>query len=171
MNWNTLQRLPIEREMIPARVTPVVPWDEMRPGDSVFIPAISEYEQDLFLDLAARASRKYRYKRKFIARRRSRTIERDGEQVKELGTRIWRVDGILKIEKNRPLPKSHHGEMLDWSRLQVGESVYLTCKDEAHQERKLKRAYELNQALMPRQFVAHTAKHARSIGVRIWRVS
>lgn len=170
MNWNPLQKLPIERRLIPARVTPVVPWDDMGPGDSVFIPAISEYEQELFLDLATRANQKYKRVRKFIARRRSRTVEKGGEKVKELGVRIWRVDGVLKIEKNKPLPAAHHGEPLDWSRLQIGDSVYITCKDVEHQEYKLKRAYELNQILPPRQFVAHTAKYAKSIGVRVWRV-
>ena len=134
------------------------------------MPAISEYEQDLFLDLATRANQKYKRKHKFIARRRVRHVERDGEKIREIGVRIWRVDGVLNIEKNKPLPEAHHGEPLDWSRLQVGDSVYILCKDEKHREQKLKRAYELNKILMPRQFVAHTAKHAKSIGVRVWRV-
>lgn len=163
MNWNPLQKLPIERELIPARVTPVVPWEDMEPGDSVFVPAISEYEQELFLDLAARANHKYKNKRKYIARRR--------KKKDQLGVRIWRVDGILKIEKYKPLPEAHHGEMLDWSRLQVGDSVYLLCKDDQHRKQKVKRATELNELLAPRQFVAHYASHAKSIGVRIWRVS
>lgn len=170
MPWNPLIHLPIEEhvELPPSVVAPRIPWEDMEPGQSVFLPQdVYQVQPETLVKLAGNANIRYAEKGwRFV----SASVVEGGRQ----GVRIWRASNIpsLPIDDGIPMPADRTSDRVPWELMEVGQSVWVSLEDAGVTAQTIyARTSSRSRAMRPKRFSAAKETKDAIDGIRIWRVN